>query len=144
MERRFFIRMCGMGTAAAITGGFVLPGCAGIPHIQATAVNGVVRLDPSVFTVEGKGTFRRSVIVEAPGMRAPIVVFRNGDREHVALQLLCTHKQAELNVTGDQLSCPAHGSTFSGTGAVLEGPATDPLPNFPITYEGDDLLIAIR
>ncbi|HRH70134.1 MAG TPA: Rieske (2Fe-2S) protein [Flavobacteriales bacterium] len=143
MERRSFIRLCGMGTAAAVTGGLFLPGCAGIPHIQVTAVDGVLRLDKSVFAIEGKDTFRRSVIVEVSGSKAPIVVFRTSDHEHTALQLLCTHKSAELNVAGDQLTCPAHGSAFSNTGAVLEGPASDPLKRFAITYAGDDLLIAL-
>lgn len=142
MERRSFIRLCGMGTAAAVTGALMLPGCAGISHIQATAVNGTLRVNRSVFAIEGKETFRRSVIVEAAGLKAPIVVFRTSDQEHTALQLLCTHKSTELNVAGDQLTCPAHGSAFSNTGVVLEGPAEVPLIRYPVTYAGVDLLIA--
>lgn len=132
-----------MGTAAAVTGALVLPGCAGIPHIRAMAVDGTLRVNKKVFTIEGKGTFRRSAIVEAAGLKAPIVIFRTSDQEHTALQLLCTHKRTELNVAGDQLTCPAHGSAFSNTGAVLEGPAEDALMRYPVTYAGDDLLIAI-
>ena len=143
MERRSFIRLCGIGTAAAVTGALVLPGCAGIPHIQATSVDGALRVNKNVFAIEGKETYRRSVIVEAPGLKAPIVVFRTSDTEHTALQLLCTHKNAELNVAGDQLTCPAHGSAFSNTGAVLEGPAADPLKRYHVTYIGDDLLIGV-
>ena len=82
--------------------------------------------------------------MEAAGLKAPVVVFRTNDREHTALQMLCTHKSAELNVAGDQLTCPAHGSSFSNKGAVLEGPASDPLKRYPVTYVGDDLLIAIQ
>jgi Rieske Fe-S protein len=145
MERRSFLRLCGLGTCATLTGAILLPGCAGIPHVQATPIDGVVRIPRNAFIEERKGeqVMSRSLIVEAPGLQAPIVVFRNGDQDHVALLMRCTHRGTELNVTGDQLSCPAHGSAFSGTGTVLEGPATDPLKRYPVTYADEYLLITL-
>jgi|JI9StandDraft_2_1071091.scaffolds.fasta_scaffold487303_2 nitrite reductase/ring-hydroxylating ferredoxin subunit len=144
MERRSFLRLSGMGTCAAATGMLSLAGCASIPHVLATAGEGGWRVRKDAFAIEGKDSFRRSIIVEVQGLEAPVIVYRNGDQDHIALLMRCTHKNAELNVSGDQLTCPAHGSAFSNSGAVLEGPASQPLKRFPVTYAGGDLVIATQ
>jgi cytochrome b6-f complex iron-sulfur subunit len=49
----------------------------------------------------------------------------------------------ELNVNGDMLSCPAHGSEFNNKGAVLQGPAERPLKKFPVTTDNENIYIHI-
>jgi 3-phenylpropionate/trans-cinnamate dioxygenase ferredoxin component len=54
----------------------------------------------------------------------------------------CTHEEcplAEGDLEGDRIVCYCHGSTFDlRTGAVLEGPAEDPLTMFEArAVEGD-------
>lgn len=143
MERKAFLRLCGIGACGTLTGMLVLPGCSSITHVQAVPDQGKLRVPLTAFISERKGerTTSRSIIVEAPDMKTPIVVFRNGEREHIALLMRCTHRGTKLHVAGDHLNCPAHGSAFSGTGAVIEGPADEPLKRFPVTYDGTDMLI---
>ncbi len=143
MERRSFLRLCGLGTCGALVGAVALPGCGGVAHVQALPEPGRLRVPLNAFMLERQGerTFRRSIIVEAPGVQAPIAVFRNGTQQHIALLMRCTHRGAELSLAGEQLTCPAHGSAFADTGAVLEGPADEPIQPFPVTYDGTDLLI---
>ncbi len=44
-----------------------------------------------------------------------------------ALSLDCPHLGCRLNPEQDGFSCPCHGSRFDGSGALLRGPADEPL-----------------
>jgi len=58
-----------------------------------------------------------------------------------ATQAKCTHKQGPLNegkLDGSTVTCPWHGSQFNVcTGAVLRGPAADPLKTYHVIVEGE-------
>jgi Rieske Fe-S protein len=56
----------------------------------------------------------------------------------------CTHQGTELQVFGDRLQCPAHGSEFTNTGMVQNGPADDPLRTFPVRIEANTLKIDLK
>jgi cytochrome b6-f complex iron-sulfur subunit len=50
------------------------------------------------------------------------------------LSAKCTHQGCTVAPQGSTLHCPCHGSVFqAGTGAVLNGPATEPLPKVAVT-----------
>lgn len=56
-------------------------------------------------------------------------------------QAWCTHRQGPLSegtLDGSTVTCPLHGARFNvWTGAVLHGPAKDPLETYSVTVEGD-------
>lgn len=58
-----------------------------------------------------------------------------------ATQARCTHRQGPLSegtLDGSTVTCPLHGSQFNlRTGAVLRGPAKDPLKTYAVTVDGD-------
>ena len=58
-----------------------------------------------------------------------------------ATQAKCTHKQGPLSegkLDGSTVTCPWHGSQFNVcTGAVLRGPAADPLKTYRVIVEGE-------
>jgi len=58
-----------------------------------------------------------------------------------ATQARCTHRQGPLSegtLDGSTVTCPLHGAQFNvWTGAVLRGPAKDPLKTYGVTVEGD-------
>ena len=81
-----------------------------------------------------------AVVVEASD-GVPVVVARPADAEVVGFSARCTHQGCAVVVAGAELDCPCHGSRFDVlTGAVLAGPATDPLTPFAVRLEGDAVL----
>ena len=68
------------------------------------------------------------------------VVF-NVAGQFFATQSRCTHRQGPLNkgrLEGSTITCPLHSAQFNvTTGAVLRGPARDPLTTYRVTVEGD-------
>ncbi len=72
-----------------------------------------------------------------------VIVANPGSEEFVALSSICTHQGCEIsyNHSNGNFPCPCHGSVFSGTGSVLQGPATTPVKRFTVTREGNVLTI---
>ena len=62
-----------------------------------------------------------------------LVITREGDTVH-AFSATCTHQGCIVSdVTDGEIHCPCHGSAFDATtGAVVTGPATQPLPDVAV------------
>lgn len=71
------------------------------------------------------------------------IVFRTGDTKFLALSKVCTHKKCEVEYNGTEFECPCHGSKYSKTGKVLNGPATKNLKSYKTTYNADDNTLSI-
>jgi Rieske Fe-S protein len=64
----------------------------------------------------------------------------------VAVSRTCTHEGCTVLVPGSPgqtLDCPCHGSRFTTSGSVVNGPASRPLPSFPARIEGQEVVITI-
>jgi len=71
------------------------------------------------------------------------VIIINSSGNYIALSSVCTHSacQVTYNASNNNLPCPCHGSLFSISGSVLNGPADAPLETYPVTENGDVLEI---
>lgn len=71
-----------------------------------------------------------------------IIIVNTGDG-FIALSSVCTHQgcQVTYNPDNNNLPCPCHGSLFSTSGSVLNGPASSPLQKYNVTQEGDVITI---
>lgn len=66
----------------------------------------------------------------------PIVLARPSPNHVVGFSAICTHMGCTVGTGGRRLVCPCHGSVYNAfTGAVLQGPAPDPLPPFAVHIE---------
>ncbi len=72
-----------------------------------------------------------------------VVVTQPTAGDFKAFSAVCTHQGCTVNGVSDGvITCPCHGSTFDiATGAVRQGPATQPLPPKSVTVSGDGITV---
>src|SRR3954447_8337088 len=74
---------------------------------------------------------------------SPAVVARPSAGAAACFSAICTHNGCTVAVKGKQLDCPCHQSRFNAfTGAVLQGPASSPLPKIPVKVSGGEVVTA--
>ena len=88
--------------------------------------------------------FKKYIVVTNQILQYPICVYRHSEQEYTALWMRCTHQGTELQVFGDTLQCPAHGSEFNNKGSVQNGPADNKLRSFPVLIENGRLKISLK
>ena len=61
-----------------------------------------------------------------------------------AVQVACTHQGTAINFNAatNNFVCPNHGSTFSTSGAVTQGPASSALQKYNITIAGNIMTVS--
>jgi 3-phenylpropionate/trans-cinnamate dioxygenase ferredoxin component len=87
--------------------------------------------------------------VELEGESGPVevAVVRDSSGEWHAISDICSHGQVALSdgdVEDCTIECWLHGSTFDlRTGQPLALPATRPVPVYPLTVDGDRVLVDV-
>jgi nitrite reductase/ring-hydroxylating ferredoxin subunit len=85
--------------------------------------------------------FRISAVPPGSALLVGDVAVFNVDGSFCATQDKCPHRQGPLSqgkLEGSTVTCPLHGSQFNVcTGALLRGPAKDPLKTYRVIVEGD-------
>lgn len=143
MERKEFIKSCGYGCLGLMGATILLEGCASPKYLEAELEAEFLVIPISAFEFENKegGKFRKYIVAYNNRLQYPVSIFRLSDSKYQAVLMKCTHKGTELQVLGDRFQCPAHGSEFTQTGEVQNGPAETPLRTFPTHIEGPTLKI---
>jgi cytochrome b6-f complex iron-sulfur subunit len=112
----------GDGSAPASSGGGSTAGSGGIASLSSI---------PDGSTVAVKNPHGGSVLLT-----------RNGSTV-TGLSAKCTHQGCTVAPQGSILQCPCHGSQFQpGTGAVITGPASEPLPKVNVTVTNGQVTLA--
>ncbi|MBC3190783.1 Rieske (2Fe-2S) protein [Pseudonocardia sp. C8] len=74
---------------------------------------------------------------------AQIVVTQPAAGQFTGLSTICTHAGCTVNAVADgAIVCPCHQSRFGLDGAVVQGPATQPLPQRPVTVADGSIALA--
>ena len=72
----------------------------------------------------------------------------NVDGTFYAIDNTCSHVGGPLGdgaLTGNEVTCPLHGAQFDVTcGKALSGPARGDVKSFPVSLEGDDVLVELE
>lgn len=109
--------------------------------VPGTSVQPEVIAAPRIERALKENEFHISEVPPGSVLLVGDVAVFNVDGGLCATQAECPHRQGPLNegtLDGSTVTCPWHGSQFNVcTGAVLQGPAKEPLKTYAVTVDGD-------
>ncbi len=143
MERKTFLKSCGLACLSATLLSSLLDSCSGSKIITGKIEDSNLLVPVTSFELNNN-SFRKYVIASPEELKYPICIYRFSESKYKALLMCCTHQGAKLEVFGDRLECPAHGSEFNDKGVVMEGPAETNLRTFPVTIQKNQLYISLK
>ncbi|MFA6151086.1 MAG: Rieske (2Fe-2S) protein [Chitinophagaceae bacterium] len=146
MDRKNFLKRCGMACLGGSALAAMLQSCAPTKELSGNIDESDLVISLKAFETKAGAQvhFKQYIIVHNDKLKFPIYVYRFDAQTYSALWLQCTHQGAELQVFGDKLQCPAHGSEFDNKGNVASGPAESNLRSFPVSVENDHLKISLK
>ncbi|MEX2152960.1 MAG: ubiquinol-cytochrome c reductase iron-sulfur subunit [Gemmatimonadaceae bacterium] len=129
LSRREFL-----ASAAGAAGLVAVAGC-GDGFVSPLVTQAVLPPGPLTITVADFSQLATpGVLVRVPG--EAVAVKRLDASSFEAFSMVCTHQGCLVGITnGQQFDCPCHFSRFNSDGAVVRGPATQPLPNLTTSYD---------
>ena len=139
MNRRELLKNVAAGTVSLFVVPAVITSCEDdIPEDPGGGDPNELTIDLTEDKYSALGSAGGSVI------ESGIIIINTGDG-YIALSSLCTHQGCVVsyNHSNGNLPCPCHGSIFSTSGSVLNGPASSPLAKYEVTQEGDILSIPL-
>jgi cytochrome b6-f complex iron-sulfur subunit len=133
MERRSFLGF--IGSALGLTAF----GSVAYPLIRYLA-------PPKTKLKGGTLTFSKADIGDAKEIvyrQTPTIIINRPGKGYIALSRVCTHLGClvDYDRQSRRLICPCHAGTFDLEGRVISGPPPAPLPTFPLSVEGEEIII---
>lgn len=144
MDRKTFIKQCGIACVGSIALGSIISGCSGNTYLATATMQHnllVVKKSEFVQVKNNTNSLRKFVLVRTEKLPFPIGVYHLQDNSYSALLMQCTHKGCELQPNNDYLICPCHGSEFSNMGVVQNPPAEQNLQSFKVTVDNENIYI---
>ena len=145
MDRRKFIKSsCSTCLSATFLSSVLMQACAPTHYTSGQLDKDGLIVNKEQFKIGNKGSYASFIVVRNDNLLFPICVYRFNESDYSAIWLKCAHMGAEVNVVGDTLQCPAHGSEYSNRGVVTNGPATSNLRTFPVIVRQNEIFIDLR
>lgn len=144
MDRKEFIKTCGLACLGGTTLAVFLESCAGTNYLAQTShSNNQITIPKTEFikVAKDKTIQQKYVLVRHDKFNYPICVYKLDQENYSALLMQCTHKGCELQAQGDFLICPCHGSEFTNQGVVQNPPAEQDLQTFKISTDNENIYI---
>lgn len=145
MERKDFIKTCGIALVGLPFASMLLTSCQSIYYASSNIDNNRIVVPLSEFKIikKNRTAYRDFVMVRTANEDFPICLYKTADDQYIASLMKCTHRGCELNVGGGIYSCPCHGSEFDTNGTVLEGPADQDLKTFKTSIKNENIYILL-
>lgn len=145
MERKEFLKKSGLLCLSCLGVSALLQGCKTAYYIPNTLTGNKLVVKKSDFIEQKKSDSIEHVwvLVKTDRFKEPIYLRKLEEGSYSAVLLHCMHKGCEVNPSKDYLVCPCHGSEYTATGQVVQGPAERDLQKFITTTEGDIIYIHV-
>ena len=144
MDRRKFITSTCASCMSVTLLSSLMTSCTPTQYITGILDKDGLIVQKDQFKIGSKGSYSSFIVVRNENLLFPICIYRFSEQEYSAIWLKCAHMGAEVNVVGDTLQCPAHGSEYNNRGMVTNGPATSNLRTFPVVIRNNELFIDLR
>lgn len=141
MKRRDLIQRVLVGGTVLVLAPSVLESCT---KDSTTDVGGVVT--PARIDLELSSPVNAALIDVGGWLVVDnTIIINTGGGKYSALSAICTHQGCTVQYSTDagNIQCPCHGSMYSISGIVLQGPATRALQTFPVSVSGNILTVLI-
>jgi cytochrome b6-f complex iron-sulfur subunit len=139
MKRHEFIKQFAFGGSILLTAPVIFSSCSKDEDDPGLTVPG------NEFEIDlESATFASLKTVGGYAYNGNIIIIRSAENQYLAFAKACTHQGVTVvyqHATG-RLVCNQHGSIFSNTGAVVNGPATQALRRYNTTVSGSKLIIS--
>ena len=142
--RREFCACCSKAAGALALG--AVAGCGGSPTSPSSNSQALASVSATVSGRTVTMPTAGNALATTGGMAITqtslgnFLVTRTGAASASVLTATCTHEGCTVaNFSGSQFVCPCHGSTYSTSGSVVQGPANRPLQSFAAQVSGDVL-----
>lgn len=142
MERQEFLRL--LGTAGiAVCAGCSLEGCSSSSDPGPNNPGGPTGVD---FTLDLSEAANAALLTDEGFVYKSgiiIVCLNASTQTYIAVSQTCTHQGTTIgwDAVNDNFRCPNHGSRFSTTGAVINGPAAVPIKKYNTSLTGTVLRV---
>ena len=134
------IEGCGGGNGSPTS-----PGGGGGSAPTLATVNGATSGNTVTVTIDGSSPLAAAgsaALVQSGA--GSFLVARTGQDTFSALTAVCTHEQCTVNgFSSGRFVCPCHGSQYTTSGQVQQGPANRPLRSFPTQFTNGVLTITV-
>ena len=141
MERKDFIKKFAVGGSILLAAPALFNACSDgnddIIDDMDDNNNGGTTIDLS------SDTYKNLQTVGGYVYKGDIIIIRVSETLYVALSSVCTHQgcTVEYSSTATEVVCPCHGSKYTTSGVVTNGPAPTNLKKYTVTVSGNTLTI---
>ena len=141
MERKEFLKKFTVGGSILFTAPYLLSSCAE-DEIPEDMENNNSNSNEIIIDLT-HADFSDLATVGGYAYKDNLIIFRTGNTNYMALSKLCTHSQCTVtyNHASENLPCPCHGSVFTTSGQVTNGPALTNLKKYNVVLDGNTLKI---
>lgn len=136
MDRKEFLALIGV-SATAFVYSTCLNGCKPLDSVDEppAGVDFTLNLDdPAYSALKTNGGY-----IAKDG----VIVARTTGGTYIAVSSACTHQGTSVtfDAVNNRFHCPNHGSNFTTTGSVINGPASSPLKSYQTSLNGSSLRV---
>jgi cytochrome b6-f complex iron-sulfur subunit len=147
-RREFCVRTCQAVSLLAL--GAVVPACGGsstspssapaLPSVSGTLVNRTLTIAVDAASPLAAVGGAATVTVST----GTYLVARTGQNAVTTVTAVCTHEGCAVSgFANSRYVCPCHGSEFTTSGAVVQGPASSSLRQFPTSFDNGAVTISV-